>query len=222
MNFKYFEHIVKHLPVISACLLVGALARLAFLDKGVDDYTANIIFWCVTALGVILYALIVLFLDGIIKNIKILPQKNSSKNSTKDVIPTENLENIKQEQQSIIDQNEQGKKDIAIKYTQNQFALYTSEDDLKSLCNYVVLYSEKNKLDNIKPIKIEKLSNLDLYHFGWNIWKHFNVRNQFETAVFLKNIFAECLKDVEPESIKRHLKDDEMKGIITIKESLSD
>ena len=222
MNFKYFEHIVKHLPVISACLLVGALVRLAFLDKGVDDYTANIIFWCVTALGIILYALIVLFLDGIIKNIKILPQKNSSKNSTKDVIPTENLENIKQEQQSIIDQNEQGKKDIAIKYTQNQFALYTSEDDLKSLCNYVVLYSEKNKLDNIKPIKIEKLSNLDLYHFGWNIWKHFNVRNQFETAVFLKNIFAECLKDVETESIKRHLKDDEMKGIITIKESLSD
>ena len=222
MNFKYFEHIVKHLPVISACLLVGALARLAFLDKGVDDYTANIIFWCVTALGIILYPLIVLFLDGIIKNIKILPQKNSSKNSTKDVIPTENLENIKQEQQSIIDQNEQGKKDIAIKYTQNQFALYTSEDDLKSLCNYVVLYSEKNKLDNIKPIKIEKLSNLDLYHFGWNIWKHFNVRNQFETAVFLKNIFAECLKDVETESIKRHLKDDEMKGIITIKESLSD
>ncbi len=222
MNFKYFEHIVKHLPVISACLLVGALARLAFLDKGVDDYTTNIIFWCVTALGVILYALIILFLDGIIKNIKILPQKNSSKKSTKDVIPTENLENIKQEQQSIIDQNEQGKKDIAIKYTQNQFALYTSEDDLKSLCNYVVLYSEKNKLDNIKPIKIEKLSNLDLYHFGWNIWKHFNVRNQFETAVFLKNIFAECLKDVETESIKRHLKDDEMKGIITIKESLSD
>ena len=222
MNFKYFEHIVKHLPVISACLLVGALTRLAFLDKGVDDYTANIIFWCVTALGVILYALIVLFLDGIIKNIKILPQKNSSKNSTKDVIPTENLENIKQEQQSIIDQNEQGKKDIAIKYTQNQFALYTSEDDLKSLCNYVVLYSEKNKLDNIKPIKIVKLSNLDLYHFGWNIWKHFNVRNQFETAVFLKNIFSESLKEVEPESIKRHLKDDEMKGLITIKESLSD
>ena len=222
MNFKYFEHILKHLPVISACLLVGALARLAFLDKGVDDYTANIIFWCATALGIILYALIVLFLDGIIKNRKILPQKNSSKNSTKDDIPTENLENIKQEQQSIIDQNEQGKKDIAIKYTQKQFALYASEDDLKSLCNYVVLYSEKNKLDNIKPIKIEKLSNLDLYHFGWNIWKHFNVRNQFETAVFLKNIFSESLKEVEPESIKRHLKDDEMKGIITIKESLPD
>ena len=222
MNFKYFEHIVKHLTVVSACLLLGALARLAFLDKGVDDYTANIIFWCVTALGVILYALIVLFLDGIIKNRKILPQKNSSKNSTENFIPTENLENIKQEQQNIIDQNEQGKKDIAINYTQNQFALYTSEDDLKSLCNYVVLYSEKNKLDNIKPIKIEKLSNLDLYHFGWNIWKHFNVRNQFETAVFLKNMFSESLKEVEPESIKRHLKDDEMKGIITIKESLSD
>ena len=85
-----------------------------------------------------------------------------------------------------------------------------------------MLYSDKNKLDNINPIKIEKLSNLDLYHFGWNIWKHFNVRNQFETAVFLKSIFSESLKEVEPESIKRHLKDDEMKGIITIKESLPD
>ena len=222
MNFKYFEHIVKYLPVIFACALLGALARITSLDKGVDNYTANIIFWSVSALAVILYALIVLFLDGIIKNKKILPIKNSSKNADEDFTPVGNLENIKQEQQSIIDQNEQGKKDIAIKYTQKQFALYASEDDLKSLCNYVVLYSEKNKLDNIKPIKIEKLSNLDLYHFGWNIWKHFNVRNQFETAVFLKNIFSESLKEVEPESIKRHLKDDEMKGIITIKESLPD
>ena len=222
MNFKYFEHIVKYLPVIFACALLGALARITSLDKGVDNYTANIIFWSVSALAVILYALIVLFLDGIIKNKKILPIKNSSKNADEDFTPVENLENIRQKQQNIIDQNEQGKKDIAIKYTQNQFALYTSQDDLKSLCNYVVLYSDKNKLDTIKPIKIEKLSNLDLYHFGWNIWKHFNLRNQFETAVFLKNIFLESLKEVEPESIKRHLKDDEMKGIITIKESLSD
>lgn len=222
MNSKYFGYIVKYFAVLFACAIVGAVVRIASLDKGVDDYTANIIFWCVSILCIIVYALIVLILDGIIKNRKILPQKNSSKNSNIDVIPIENLDNIRQEQQNIIDQNEQSKKDIAIKYTQKNFALYTSEDDLKSLCNYVVLYSEKNKLDNIKPIKIEKLSNLDLYHFGWNIWKHFNVRNQFETAVFLKYIFAESLKEVEPESIKRHLKDDEMKGIITIKESLSD
>ncbi|MFC6269431.1 mobilization protein [Frigoriflavimonas asaccharolytica] len=222
MNSKYFEHIVKYFAVLFACLAVGAVVRIASLDKGVDSYTANIIFWCVSILGIISYALIVLILDGIIKNKKIIPLKNKVKNSAEVFKPVENLENIKKEQQKIIDQNEQDKKDIAIKYIHNHFALYTSEEDLKLLCNYVVLYSEKNKVDNIKPIKIEKLSNLDLYHFGWNIWKHFNVRNQFETAVFLKNIFSESLKEVEPESIKRHLKDDEMKGIITIKESLSD
>lgn len=222
MNSKYFGYIVKYFAVLFACVTVGAVIRIASLDKGVDDYTANIIFWCVSILGIIVYALIVLILDGIIKNKKILPLKNSSKKSNEDFIPAEKFENLRKEQQKIIDENKQGKKDIAIKYIQNHFALYTSEDDLKSLCNYVVLYSEKNELDNIKPIKIEKLSNLDLYHFGWNIWKHFNVRNQFETAVFLKNIFPESLKEVEPESIKRHLKDDEMKGIITIKESLSD
>ena len=189
MNFKYFVYIVKYFAVLFACFIVGAVVRIASLDKGVDDYTANIVFWCVSILCIFVYALIVLILDGIIKNKKILHPKNKYKKSNEDFIPVEKLENIRKEQQKIIDENEQGKKDIAIKYVQDQFALYTSENDLKSLCNHVVLYSEKNNLDNIKPIKIEKLSNMDLYHFGWNIWKHFNVRNQFETAVFLKKYF---------------------------------
>ena len=72
MNLKYFDHMLKHLPVIFACVLLGALARVAFLYKGVDDYTANIIFWCVSALFIVVYASIVLFLDGII----IIPLKN--------------------------------------------------------------------------------------------------------------------------------------------------
>ena len=83
MQPKHFYNILKKIPVIIVWLSFAALVRISFLDKGVDDYTANIIFWCVSALGVILYALIVLFLDGIIVLFrKIFPKKNNSKNSS--------------------------------------------------------------------------------------------------------------------------------------------
>ena len=108
MNLKYFEHIVKHLPVVVACAILGALARVAAIAKGVDEYTANIIFLSVTALSVIAYALIVLFLDGIIKNIKILPRKHNSTNLDEKLLTAENIEKIHEEQQ---EDNEEKAKD---------------------------------------------------------------------------------------------------------------
>ena len=116
---------------------------------------------------------------------------------------------------------EQDKKDIAVKYTQEEFAQYCSNESLELLCQYVISYAEKKPLKNIKPITIKGLSNLDLYHFGWNIWKHFDVSKQIEVATFLKKVFPEILNDVETETIKRHLKDDEMKGAIKIRKDLS-
>ena len=108
MNLKYFEHIVKYLPVVVAGAILGALARVAALAKGVDDYTANIIFLSVTALSVIAYALIVLFLDGIIKNIKILPRKHNFTNLDEKLLTAENIEKIGKEQQ---EDNEEKAKD---------------------------------------------------------------------------------------------------------------
>jgi hypothetical protein len=40
-------------------------------------------------------------------------------------------------------------------------------------------------------------------------------------ALFLKIVFAHTLREVEIETIKKHLKDDEQKGIIKIKEDIS-
>jgi hypothetical protein len=40
-------------------------------------------------------------------------------------------------------------------------------------------------------------------------------------ALFLKIVFANTLRGVEVETIKKHLKDDERKGIIKIKEDIS-
>lgn len=75
--------------------------------------------------------------------------------------------------------------------------------------------------DNLQSIKTKDLSIIDLRHFGWNIWNFFKPRNQMDIAHFLKIVFPDILKEAEAESIKRHLKDDELKGIIKIQERLS-
>ena len=249
MNLKYFEHIVKYLPVVVAGAILGALARVAALAKGVDDYTANIIFLSVTALSVIAYALIVLFLDGIIKNIKILPRKHNSTNLDEKLLTAENIEKIHEEQQedneekakdnfvaqlpetADVDlirktqqqkklQNESEKLQIALDYTRNQFALYVTDEDLDSLCNAVSLYSKKEEISHHFSVRTSELLTLDLYHFGWNIWNHFNVSNQEKIAEFLKNVFVE-LHEIDFKTIKSHLKDDEKKGIIKIQNQLA-
>jgi hypothetical protein len=41
-------------------------------------------------------------------------------------------------------------------------------------------------------------------------------------AAFLKKVFPSILGNVETETIKRHLKDDEQRGIIQIRKNLSE
>lgn len=97
-----------------------------------------------------------------------------------------------------------------------------SDKGLDNLCNAINDYSNgKTDFSNHTPVKVKNLSNLDLYHFGWNIWKHFKVGKQDGIAIFLKSIFRENLADVDVKSIKSHSKDDEKIGIIKIKEDLS-
>ena len=259
MHFKYFEYIVIYLSVLLVCVIGGALARISFLGKGGDEYTANIVFWSITALSILFYALIILFLDGIIVLFrKIFPKKSSSENSTEDLIPSENPENGGERQKQIIaentpiylvenseenvvnqttesvnlesirktqlqqkQQNESVKLQIALDYSRNQFALYVTDDDLDALCNAVSLYSKNEKIPNDISVHTKELSNLDLYHFGWNIWNYFRPIKQEEISKLLKTVFV-SLDDIDLDSIKAHLKDEPKKGIITIQENLAD
>ena len=259
MNLKYFEYIVIYLSVLVVCVVVGALARISFIGKGGDEYTANIVFWSITALSILFYAIIILFLDVIIVGFrKIFSKKNNSKNSTVDFIPTKNHENITIEQKEIIDDNtanqliedskeniedqtmekvhlesirktqlqqkqqiEREKLQVAVDYTRNQFALYLKDEDLDALCDAVNLYSVKENILNNISVYTEDLTNLDLYHFGWNIWNHFRPIKQEEVSKLLKNVFV-SLDDIDLESIKSHLKDEPKRGIIKIQENLTD
>ena len=60
MHPRYFEYIVVYLSVLVVCVLLGALARVFVISIGVDEFTANIVFGAVTALGVIAYAVLTL------------------------------------------------------------------------------------------------------------------------------------------------------------------
>lgn len=259
MNLKYFEYIVIYLSVLVVCVVVGALARISFIGKGGDEYSANIVFWSITALSILFYAIIILFLDVIIVGFrKIFRKKNNSKNSTVDFIQTKNHENITIGQKKLIDDNtanqlieyskeniedqtsekvnlasirknqlhqkqqiESEKLQVALDYTRNEFALYLKDEDLDALCDAVNLYSVKEDILNNISIYTEDLTNLDLYHFGWNIWNQFRPIKQEEVSKLLKNVFF-SLADIDLESIKSHLKDEPKKGIIKIQENLAD
>jgi hypothetical protein len=126
----------------------------------------------------------------------------------------------KQLQKRALEQEEQI--NTAVEYTRKTFVLYTSEEDLEVLIQNIHIYINNLDMNDLKSIKIKELTINDLRHFGWNIWNHFRPRNQMDIACLLKKVFPDVFKEAEAESIKRHLKDDEKKGIIKIKEILID
>ena len=129
-------------------------------------------------------------------------------------------------------QNKEHKFDIVEKYIIEIFSEYCSEEDVKNIYAAIKAYSNGvTDFSNYPSVSILEskyknseykiLKPLDLYHFGWNIWNHFRVGKQDVIVKLLKVIFATKLSDVDVKTIKSHLKDDEKKGKIIIKEDLS-
>ena len=65
MNPKYLEYIVVYSAVLIACLSLGVLARLFAINTGADEFTAGIIFGGVVLLGILVYAILALLIDGL-------------------------------------------------------------------------------------------------------------------------------------------------------------
>jgi hypothetical protein len=247
MKTKYFEYIVIYLSVFLVCVFVGVIGRLVLLEKGADEYTAGAFFWISTGFGILLFAILSLFLNDLAERLLNRFLKAKKTESHENHIPSQNLEKmeeerqdtlikselvenknsardieqIREQQQNIIKNQKQTRIDTVIRYVEQEFALYVSDDDLQQLCRNITIYAEDIHFENIKPVVVKDLSNLDLYHFGWNIWNYLRYSKQDKAAQFLKLTFAEALKDVEENSIKTHLKDDDQKGIIKIMEDFT-
>src|SRR5690606_32032621 len=159
MKIKYFKYIVIYLPVFLVWVLVGIAGRLVLLGKGADEYTANVFFWICVGFGILMFAILSLFLNELVVRVlkrfiknkepelpeSLIPNENLKKiNKQQDTIinpelseykiPDRNIEQIREQQQSLITNNKQAKIDIAIHYTQKEFALYTTDEDLELLC----------------------------------------------------------------------------------------
>ena len=230
-----FELVIIYMLCGCAGIVIAALARLSALKLGLDVFTANLVFVVLIAIAVSIF----LSIQLTIKNLmfpwikKLLLKTPHFSNKKEKTPPLVEINTIEQESVPSLDdwrneqlQNKAKEKEtklkVALHYSKKTFVSYVSDEQIDILCEDIIHYANKSDLNNLKPVTIKSdLSALDLLHFGWNIWNHFRINNQNNAAYFLKQVFAVALKDMEVETIKKHLKDDELKGIIKIQDDLS-
>lgn len=236
MKNNLLEHIILYVIVACVALIIATLARLSATAMGFDSFTAFMVFIVVIAIEVVIYLSIHVFLQGLMlpwigKGLSKIPYfKNKMKvNPTPTSVRTDettieppSLEDIRKEKRLNKIREQEEKLNIALDYTRKTFALYVSDEEIEILCRNLKIYVDRLGTDNLRSIKTKDLSIIDLRHFGWNIWNFFKPRNQMDIAHFLKIVFPDILQDVEVESVKSHLKDDELKGVIKIRESISE
>ncbi len=237
MKNNTLEYIILYTLVACVSLVIATLARMFTVSLGFDSFTAFIVFIVALVIQVIIYLSIHVVLqnlmlpwigNGLVKipyfrrkieqrQIPIIEEQEEDK-IVVDIEPeqTISLKDIRSEQQQQIAKEQEEKLNIALDYTRKSFALYLSDEDLDVLCRNVRAYMNRLDEKELDPVKVKELSALDLRHFGWNIWNYFKPRNQMDIANFLKIVFPNIFRETEVESIKRHLKDDELKGVMKI------
>ena len=217
---KRLEYIILYMFVGSAVIGIAALIRLCVLGLDLDSFTANVVFLIIIAIAFAVYFSIQIIIQNLMipfieKAIMKTPYFQSKKK------PVSNLLNMEEIRKCSIKEKEKNL-EAATLYTQKSFAPYATDDETNRLSDYINMYAKRLNIKDLKPIKINnQLTSLDIYHFGWNIWNHFKIGKQDDIVSFLKSVFPHTLRDVEPETIKKHLKDDERKGIIKIQENIA-
>ena len=108
-----------------------------------------------------------------------------------DTTPTDTIDNINNT--CIYSKNkEKNKLNIVEKYIIETFSPYCSNEEIENIYAAIIDYSKgETDFSKYPSVEIKRLNNLDLYHFGWNIWNHFRVGEQDVIAKLLKIIFAE-------------------------------
>lgn len=240
MKNNILELIILYVIIACVALVIATLARMSAVLMGFDGFTAFMVFIIVLVILGVVYLSIHVVLQNLMlpwignglakipyfrkkieqRQVPLTVEPQIEENDV-DISESDlSLEDIRNEQQQNIAKEQEGKLNVALDYTRKSFALYLSDEDLDILCRNVRSYMNKLEETELKPVKVKELSALDLRHFGWNIWNYSKPRNQMDIANFLKIVFPNIFRDATEDSIKSHLKDDELKGIIKIKEEL--
>jgi len=224
MEDKNLENIILYLIVGFAGGVFAIIARLFTLMMGFDAFTANVCFFLAIVVALSVYLSIHMVLRNLLipwigKIIVLIPffrrnfkakeltvtQSLDTKADPQAEFPLSNLEEIRKVYQLEEERKLDETRATAILYTQTIFAPFILDQDLNRLCHYIELYSERKELVQITPIKVsDQINTTDVYHFGWNIWNHFRISDQYGMAIFLKKVFAPTLKEVSDiETIKK-------------------
>jgi len=232
MKNTNLEYIILYVLITCVALVIATLARMVAASMGFDSFTTFMVFIVVLGIAVIVYLSIHVILQELMlpwigKGLSKIPYFRSKIKTPaieiQETIPEPlSFEDIRNEQLQNRAKEQEEKLNIALKYTRKTFAPYVSDEHIELLCNNVRVYANKLSMETLYPVKTKELLPIDIFHFGWNIWNYFKIGKQINIAHFLKIVFPNILKDAEIETIKSHLKDDEKKGIIKIRESLSE
>ena len=246
MNYKDPENILLIICGSTGIAALALIFRYLFIAKwGFDDFGANLVFIIIFVVGLVFFISYLEIIQKVIpplfkrrkqtiENQHILPESNTVEDiePTIESEPEEPIGNEppvineldiireKHEQNEIIRKREV--LEVAIKYTRTTFALFADDQNINRLCEYVIQYSTGTELKEVELIRVKDLQNIDLYHFGWNIWNHFRINKQEDIALFLKIVFAKKLKDVDIDTIRKKLTLNEGKCKIKIDRNIKD
>ena len=231
MTIKKPENIIPILVVCCAILVLATITRYFCLLSKFDLFTANVVFFIIIGFSLAVYISINTLVDNFL-----LPKLISSKVFTrrqiapnKDNTVFEDISNnvttdeIRETFQKASNQKKQKLVKLALQYSREIFAPYTTDAELLRLCTFVEMYANGDELKAVQPIKVDKqLKPSDIYHYGWNIWNHFRNTDQLSISYFLKVVFAPTLQDVcEIKTIKKKLKVQDSNSNIPIKYKLN-
>ena len=216
------------LAIISVvCLIVATIIRFITLASGVDSGTANLVFAIVIGACVVLYLIIWAVLGEsvipwvmkkLIKPRSTVPTPDRAPTSIQNDEPAEpalpSIAEIKENAEKQLIAKRTEKLNVFLEYTHLTVGPYVSAEGLERLRDCIARYASEEALpDDLVPIRAEKLSNFDLFHFGWNMAEYFNIGKKYEVVPWLQQVFAN-LKELEPSYIKGKLYTSETKRFI--------
>lgn len=214
--------LIPLLLVIVATLVMATVIRFIVLAAGTDTGTANLVFVIVIGVCAIVYMVISVvvgeaFLPWIFRKLPKpdVPASNEVPVSTERDEPKEPalppVAAIKEEAEKLFIARRTEKLNIFLEYTHLTVGPYVSAEGLERLRDCIARYAREEALpDDLTPIRAEKLSNFDLFHFGWNMAEYFNIGKKYEVVPWLQKVFAN-LKELEPSYIKGKLYTSETK-----------
>ena len=227
MNKRQTEYIALYLFVFGAILLFGVLARKFVLVKGYDEFSAAVGFFATVVVLSALYISLQMTLNELLlprmeKFLMHFPafQKLKEVAVVADT-PTVVVETIDEvavakatpqpSEYEVLRANaeqqraSQAKLERVLDYTKQTMVAYMSEAELDRLCGYITEYSLGDTPREVSPVSVDSaLKSIDLMHFGWNIGKAFG-KKRIHTAIFIKNVFAHALRDIEVSTIERKM-----------------